>query len=314
MEKLKLGVSTCLLGENVRYDGSHKRDKFVCDVLSPFIEWVPVCPERDCGMPVPREAMRLIGDIDNPKLVTNKTFVDKTPMMKAWMTGKLDELEKENLCGYIFKSKSPSSGMARVKVYNAKGIPEKKGIGIFARAFMERFPLLPVEEEGRLNDALIRENFIERIFVYKRWQEVLEKGTKAAFVEFHAAHKYLIMSHNQTATSRLGRIVAALNSTNLKELQNQYFEELMTVLQRKPTVKRHCNVLAHIMGYFKDELTHDEKEEILEVIEEFRNGLIPLIVPITLMNHFVRKYDKEYLKIQVYLKPHPSELKLRNHV
>lgn len=314
MEKVKLGVSTCLLGENVRYDGSHKRDKFVCDVLSPFVEWVPVCPERDCGMPVPREAMRLVGDIDNPKLVTNKTFVDKTPMMKAWMTGKLDELEKENLCGYIFKSKSPSSGMARVKVYNAKGIPEKKGIGIFARAFMERFPLLPVEEEGRLNDALIRENFIERIFVYKRWQEVLEKGTKAAFVEFHAEHKYLIMSHNQTATSRLGRIVAALNSTNLKERQTQYFEELMTVLQRKPTVKRHCNVLAHIMGYFKDELTHDEKEEILEVIEEFRNGLIPLIVPITLMNHFVRKYDKEYLKIQVYLKPHPSELKLRNHV
>lgn len=314
MEKLKVGVSTCLLGENVRYDGGHKRDHFICDVLAPFVEFVPVCPERDCGMPVPREALRLVGEVEKPRLMTNKTNVDKTEMMEHWMTGKLDELESEELCGYIFKSKSPSSGMERVKVYNAKGIPVKKGIGVFARGFMERFPQLPVEEEGRLHDALLRENFIERIFVYKRWRDMVKEGSKAAFVEFHAAHKYLIMSHNQTATSRLGRIVASLNASNLIEVQADYFDVLMEVLKRKPTIKRHCNVLMHIMGYFKEELTHDEKEELLEVIEEFRSGLIPLIVPVTLLNHLVRKYNKTYLKHQVYLKPHPSELKLRNHV
>lgn len=315
MEKIRIGVSSCLLGEHVRYDGLHKRDRYICDILGKFVSWYPVCPEVECGMPIPREAMRLVGDPENPKLMTNKTNIDKTPMMQAWIKGKMNQLDDAELCGFIFKAKSPSSGMERVKVYNAKGHPSKVGVGMFARAFMEKFPLMPVEEEGRLHDDLLRENFIERIFVYHRWRKMqANEPTPKGLVEFHTVHKYLVMSHNQSAVSRLGRIVADITVDNFEQESVKYFEELMTVLQRKSNPKRHCNVLMHIMGYFKKNLSSDEKSELLEVIEQYRNNLVPLVVPITLINHYVRKYDQKYLKDQLYLQPHPAELKLRNHV
>ncbi|MDZ7401755.1 MAG: DUF523 and DUF1722 domain-containing protein [candidate division KSB1 bacterium] len=314
-DRPKLGISTCLLGVNVRYDGGHKLDRYLRDVVGQFVDWVPVCPEVECGLPIPREALRLVGDPENPRLVTSRTGIDKTEQMLTWAKMRLDQLEKENLCGYIFKSKSPSSGMQGIKVYDKNGVPSKKGVGVFARAFMERFPLMPVEDEGRLNDARLRENFIERVFVYKRWLNYVQNdGSRKGLVDFHTDHKLLIMAHSPKHLSELGKLVAQAKELEPKELQNQYLTTLMTGLKLHATVKKNVNVLQHCMGYFKKQLSADEKQELLEVIGNYHKGLIPLIVPITLLNHYVRKYNEPYLKRQYYLNPHPIELMLRNHV
>ncbi|MDZ7357122.1 MAG: YbgA family protein, partial [candidate division KSB1 bacterium] len=245
----------------------------------------------------------------------SRTGIDKTEQMLTWAKMRLDQLEKENLCGYIFKSKSPSSGMQGIKVYDKNGVPSKKGVGVFARAFMERFPLMPVEDEGRLNDARLRENFIERVFVYKRWLNYVQNdGSRKGLVDFHTDHKLLIMAHSPKHLSELGKLVAQSKELEPKELQNQYLTTLMTGLKLHATVKKNVNVLQHGMGYFKKQLSADEKQELLEVIGNYHKGLIPLIVPITLLNHYVRKYNEPYLKRQYYLNPHPIELMLRNHV
>jgi len=312
---LKIGISTCLLGENVRYDGGHKLDRYLRDLLGRYVNYVPVCPETESGMPIPREALRLVGDIDSPRLLTQKSGEDYTGVMQSWASKRLDALEKEKLCGFIFKSKSPSSGMERVKVYNDKGHPVPKGRGIFAGMFMERFPLLPVEEDGRLHDPMLRENFITRIFVYGRWLELMEQGlTTARLIDFHTRHKLLLMAHNVNAYRELGRLVAGARELPPDELADQYISRLMTALKLSSTIKKNVNVLQHVMGYFKRDLSSDEKQELLEVIGNYKDSLVPLIVPVTLLNHYVRKYDQPYLKEQVYLNPHPMELKLRNHV
>ncbi len=312
---MKIGISTCLLGENVRYDGGHKLDRYLRDLLGKYLSYVPVCPETESGMSIPREALRLVGDIDDPRLVTQKSGEDYTDVMRSWASKRLDELEREKLCGFIFKSKSPSSGMERVKVYNDKGHPVPKGRGIFAGMFMERFPLLPVEEEGRLHDPMLRENFITRIFVYGRWLEMMERGlTTARLVDFHTRHKLLLMAHNVNAYRELGRLVARAKELPPDELAAQYISKLMTALKLSSTIKKNVNVLQHVMGYFKRDLSSDEKQELLEVIGNYKDSLVPLIVPVTLLNHYVRKYEQPYLRKQVYLNPHPMELKLRNHV
>jgi len=225
------------------------------------------------------------------------------------------ELEGENLCGYIFKGGSPSSGMDRVKVYDQNGVPAKIGVGMFARAFMEHFPLLPVEEEGRINDPKIRENFIERIFALKRWREAIEeKKSVKSLIDFHTQHKLLILSHNPKHHQIMGKLVAKAKEVQWKDLQEEYQRLLLEALSLKTSPKKNSNVLQHILGYFKDQLSGDEKKELLEIIDRYREGMIPLIVPITLVNHYVRKYDQPYLKDQWYLRPHPVELQLRNHV
>ena len=314
MEKIKLGISACLLGENVRYDGGHKLDRFLTNTLGGYVEYVPVCPEVECGLPIPREAMHLEGDPDSPRLVTTHTKQDMTDRVVQWARKRVVELEKDNLCGFIFKSDSPSSGMERVKVYNEKGMPVKKGIGIFAGIFMDRFPLLPAEEEGRLHDPELRENFIERIFTLKQWREVLaKKKSRGNLVDFHTQNKLLILSHSPKHYQVMGKLVARAKDLPLKELYQQYQAILMESLELKTTPKKNANVLMHMMGYFKERLPADEKQELLEVIENYRKGYIPLTVPITLINHYVRKYDQPYLKKQVYLNPHPLELQLRNH-
>ena len=313
-EKIRIGLSTCLLGENVRFDGGHKRDRFVTDTLGQFLEFVPVCPEMECGLGVPRESMRLEGKPESPRLVTNRTKIDHTERMITWARKRVKELEKEDLCGFIFKSRSPSSGMERVRVYNEKGVPENKGVGMFARIFMEHFPLLPVEEDGRLHDIKLRENFIERIFALKRWRDLLdEKRSRGKLVAFHTQHKLLILSHSQKHSRILGKVVAEAKSISPQQLYPQYQALLMEALQLKTTVKKNINVLEHMMGYFKKQLSADEKQELLETFNQYREGYIPLIVPLTLIKHYVRKYDQPYLKQQVYLNPHPVELKLRNH-
>jgi uncharacterized protein YbgA (DUF1722 family)/uncharacterized protein YbbK (DUF523 family) len=313
-DKIRLGVSACLLGEKVRFDGGHKLDPFITKTLGTYVEFVPVCPEVEAGFGVPRETMRLEGHPEAPRLVTNKTKRDVTGQMTMWAKTRVRELETENLCGFIFKSKSPSSGMARVKIYNDKGMPVEAGVGLFARAFMDHFPLLPVEEEGRLHDAKLRENFIESIFVLKRWRACLnEKRSRGELVRFHTRHKLLIMSHSVEHYRQMGKLVAEAKGASLPALYEQYQALLMAAMQLKTTTKKQVSVLQHLMGYFKKDLTGDEKKELLEIFDHYRKGHVPLIVPVTLINHYVRKYDQPYLKDQVYLNPHPIELQLRNH-
>lgn len=313
-EKLKLGISACLLGQKVRYNGGHTRDHFLTDTLGPSVDYVPVCPEVECGMPIPREALRLVGDPENPKLMTSKTKKDMTAQMKNWGAKRLDDLEKENLCGYIFKSSSPSSGMSGVKVYTEEGMPSKRGAGIWAKMFMDRFPLLPVEDEGRLHDPVLRENFIERIFIYKRWQELLSAGkTRGGLVDFHTRHKLLIMAHSPKHYREMGKFLADAKKHTIQDLYENYAGLLHAGLSLRSNTKKNLNVLLHIMGYFKKQLSADEKQELLEIFDQFKQHYLPLIVPITLLNHYVNKYDQAYLKSQVYLNPHPAELGLRNH-
>jgi len=313
-DQVKLGISSCLLGENVRWNGGHKLDHFLRDTLGQYVEYVPVCPEVEAGFGIPRETLRLVGDIENPRLVKTKSQTDHTEQMLEYAKKRVKELEAENLCGFIFKKDSPSSGLMRVKVYNEKGMPEKKGVGLFARAFTDHFPLIPVEEEGRLHDPLLRENFIEQIFTLKRWRDrVAEKPSIGKVVDFHSRNKLLIMAHSPEYGRSMGKLVAGAKQMGLDAFYREYEEQLIAALRLKPTVKKHINVLQHIMGYFKKQLTSDEKQELLEVFDQFKKGYVPLVVPMTLINHYVRKYEQPYLAIQTYLNPHPVELKLRTH-
>jgi uncharacterized protein YbgA (DUF1722 family)/uncharacterized protein YbbK (DUF523 family) len=313
--KFRIGISSCLLGNEVRWNAGHKHDKYLTRTLGKFVEYVPVCPEVEVGLGIPRESMRLVGNPDTPRLVTFKSKTDHTDRMLTWAKKRVGELEKEDLCGFIFKSDSPSSGMIRVKVYNEKGMPHKVGIGMFARAFMEHFPLIPVEDDGRLNDPSIRENFILQIFTMQRWRDnVARKQSMGNLVDFHTRNKLLIMSHSPKHYRSMGKLVADGKKMPIQELHQQYQLQLMEALKLKTTIRKNINVLQHLMGYFKKQLSTDEKQELLEIFDQYRSEYVPLIVPITLINHYVRKYDQPYLNQQTYLNPHPVELKLRTHV
>jgi uncharacterized protein YbgA (DUF1722 family)/uncharacterized protein YbbK (DUF523 family) len=314
MDRPRLGISACLLGENVRYNGGHARDRFLTDTFGAFVEWVPVCPEVESGLSVPREAMRLVGDPAAPRLVTIDTRVDHTRRMQTWARRRVRELGSEDLVGFIFKSRSPSSGMERVKVYNESGVPRSVGVGLWARAFKDHFPLLPAEDDGRLHDPSLRENFVERIFCLRRYRDAIgSRRSRGALVAFHAAHKLQLMAHSQKILREMGQLVAHAKERSVGELFRRYEELLMGALALRATPGRNANVLQHALGYFKRELTGDEKREALEVIDAYRAGLTPLIVPVTLIAHFVRKYEEPYLTAQTYFSPHPIELKLRNH-
>ncbi|MBW2365476.1 MAG: DUF523 and DUF1722 domain-containing protein [Deltaproteobacteria bacterium] len=313
--KIRLGISMCLLGENVRWNAKHKLDRYLTQTLGQFVEYVPVCPEVEAGFGVPRESMRLVGDPQSPRLIKFKNKEDRTDQMLNWTKKHSRNLGKEDLCGFIFKSDSPSCGMTKVKVYSDKGLPVKKGVGLFAREFIDHFPLIPVEDEGRLHDPRIRDNFIERIFSLKRWREMLaQKKSLGGLGDFHTRNKLLILSHSPKHAGQMGKLVAAGKSLPANKFFSQYGKLLMEALSLQRTVKKNLNVLQHIMGYFKKQLTTDEKQELLKCFEQYKNGFVPLVVPITLVNHYVRKYDQPYLKIQTYLNPHPIELKLGTHV
>lgn len=313
---IRVGVSSCLLGNPVRYDGGHKRDRYITDVLANYFQFVPVCPEVECGLPIPREAMHLAEDGGaSPRLVTIRSGVDHTERMMNYCRKRVLELEKENLCGFIFKKDSPSSGLHRVKLYISPHNAVKKARGLFAAAVIDHFKLLPAEEEGRLKDAKLRENFIERVFCYSRWKEFLQDDPNyKKLVGFHARHKLLLMAHSPEHLASMGKIVAAGKRIPQAQLLSSYESSLMEAMAHPATVKKHVNVLQHIMGYFKKVLSKDEKAELLEIIKEYAGKTVPLIVPLTLIKHYVRKYDVTYLKNQFYLEPHPAELMLRNQV
>ena len=311
---IKIGISSCLLGNPVRYDGGHQHDRFLTQTLGLFAEYLPVCPEVECGLPTPRNSLRLAGDPADPRLITLKTGEDETGRMKAWIATKLPQLEKEDLCGFIFKSKSPSSGLYRIRVYGDDDKVRKTGTGLFARAFTRKFPRIPVEEDGRLHDPKLREHFIENIFSLQRWRTLLRTNRSlGGLVGFHTHNKLLILSHSQSHYRLMGKLVAEGKQMETHDLFDTYEELLLKALSLKTTPKKNINVLQHAMGFFKRDLTGPEKHELLTILDQYREGYVPLIVPIILIRHYVLKYDQAWLKSQTYLNPHPFELKLRNY-
>ena len=235
--------------------------------------------------------------------------------LKTMSTNRIEELKEMDLSGYVFKKGSPSCGIERVRLYNQHGMASRNGVGLFARAFIEQFPLIPVEEEGRLCEPTLRENFIERIFCYRRWQDLVQSGvTKQALVQFHTIHKYVLLAHSPQQYKVLGRLIGQAHQYRPKELAHRYGELFMNTLAEKATVRKHVNVLQHIVGHFKERLGAHEKVELASVIGDYHHGLTPLVVPLTLIKHYTRIFDVRYIREQVYLNPHPKEIILRNHV
>jgi uncharacterized protein YbgA (DUF1722 family)/uncharacterized protein YbbK (DUF523 family) len=312
---IRVGISSCLLGESVRFDGGHKRDAFLTDTFGRFVEWVAICPEVECGLGTPREPMRLVRVDDSVRLLTVKTAVDLTGKMDAYVRRQMPVIAAANLSGYVLKKDSPSCGLERVKVYGAHGMATKSGRGIFAAALVDRFPHLPIEEEGRLSDPKLRENFVERVFAYWRLRELFSTTWNVgALVRFHTAHKLILMAHSPESYRQLGRLTAAASSFSRRELAQRYMEGFMNALSVIATRRRHANVLQHMAGYFKKHLDASSKAELLSAIDDYRRELVPLIVPVTFLRHYVRVHQVEYLVGQLYLEPHPKELMLRNHV
>jgi uncharacterized protein YbgA (DUF1722 family)/uncharacterized protein YbbK (DUF523 family) len=316
MPPVRIGISSCLLGEHVRFDGNHKRDAFLVEVFGRHVTWVPVCPEVEMGLGVPRETMRLEQYGDESRLVTPKTGADHTDLLRTFAAQRLAALSQERLCGYILKKDSPSCGMERVRLYPSHGVPNRSGQGLFAAALLQRFPHLPVEEEGRLQDPRLRENFVTRVFAYQRWSQMAEqKVTRAGLQQFHAQHKFLLVAHSQVGAQRVGRILAHPEQfAGEQAWAAAYLDGFTEVMRRTPTRRGHTNVLQHLAGYVSDHLDRDDRGELTEMIDQYRRGLVPLIVPVTLLRHYVRKFQVLYLLDQVYLSPHPHELMLLNHL
>lgn len=306
-----VGISSCLLGEKVRFDAGHKYHSYITQTLGKYFEFRSFCPEVAIGLGTPREALRLVMQDDGIHCVGNKTVsLDVTRQLqniaeeqKSWLS---------ELCGYILKKDSPSCGMERVKVFKG-GIPERVGKGIYARVLQDNFPYLPVEEEGRLGDPVLRENFIKRVFVLRHWKNLETEGfTMQKLTDFHAQYKYVLLSHDQNRTRWMGNHLAGSSKKQIEEVLSWYFAELMDILKIKATRENHVNVLQHLQGFLKNDLDKEYKKEMTETIEDYRKGLLPLIVPITLLRHHFRRHPKSYVEHSKYLEPHPLELMLLN--
>jgi len=326
-DRPRIGISACLLGEQVRFDGGHKRDAFLVETFGRHVEWVVMCPEEEAGFGTPRDPMRLVADRIAPRprgarvdpaelsLVVIKTGADVTDRLRQYSAAKVESLAGARLSGFVLKKDSPSCGMERVRVYAPSGPPERAGRGLFAEALMARFPTLPVEEEGRLSDPVLRENFVERVFAYRRLRQLFEgRWTMGDLVRFHTAHKLTLMAHSPSAYRRLGRLVAEAQGRPRRDVMQEYESGFMRALTQIATPGRHANVLQHMVGYFKRALNGEERAELLSLIDEHRRGVVPLVVPMTLLRHHARQQKVSYLEEQTYLEPHPRELSLRNHV
>ena len=312
--RIPVGISSCLLGEQVRYDGGHKRHSYITQTLGQYFEFRPFCPELAIGLGVPRKPIRLWRDGEQGIrcVSVDDTGTDFTARLSACADA--ERQWQRQLCGYILKKDSPSCGMERVKVWDDV-MPTREGVGVYAGRMMENFPCLPVEEEGRLGDAVLRENFIQRVFAMHRWHGLQERGlTVARLVEFHARHKLIIMSHDQVLYQRLGQLVAATDKTSVAENAETYLHTFMQALKIRATRGKHVNVLQHIQGYLKNHLDSDDKQELVQTIERYRIGRLPLIVPVTLLNHFFRKFPNDYIADSWYMQPYPSELSLQNTI
>ena len=310
MSKIKIGISACLTGQEVRFDKSHKRSNFCMDEFSKFVTYQAFCPEMAVGLPTPRATVRQIKNEDIITVSRPDGTQDITEALKEY--GQNVAEANAGMSGFIFCAKSPSCGMERVKQYAPDGRSlTSNGVGLFAQQIMENNPLLPCEENGRLNDALIRENFVTRVFVYHQWQQLEQAGlTKHDLYNFHASHKYLLMAHNPSVYKSLGRYLAETDA-ELEQLAQGYISGLMSGLQKKATRKTHTNTLQHLLGYFKRDLSPEQKQEMLEQIDGYHKGLLPLFAPLTLFKHYLREFPKPYLTGQSYFDPYPAELRLR---
>lgn len=314
INKPKLGISACLMGAEVRFNGGHKQSHLCTDTLSEYFDFVPACPEVGIGMSIPREAIRLVGDPDSPRAIGSvHNDLDVTLPLAEY--GVTMAAQMNDLCGYIFMQKSPSCGLERVKVYNDKGLPAPVGQGIYAKVFCAQQPDLPVEEDGRLNDPVLRENFITRVFAYADWQTLLSTGlTRRGLTEFHSRYKYQLMANNPAQYRLLGKMLGTMANADPAEIGPRYFSELMSALKKCATRGTHTNVLQHLNGYFKNTMSADDRQEMQRLIGQYRRGVVPLIVPLTLLKHHLRQHPDAYLAQQVYLQPHPENLSLRNAI
>ena len=309
-----IALSSCLNGEKVRFDGAHKRDSWLLDKFGKFVEYRTYCPEVAIGLGIPRPPIRLMLRGEETRVVGVKdASIDVTEQLQNYAFDVLPKLT--DISGYVFKSKSPSCGMFRVKRYNEKGHPEGNASGAFAEVIAQQMPDLPIEEEGRLNDAVLRENFVNRVFVFKRWQQLLAQGlTAKSLIDFHSRHKYMVMAHSQAAYKRMGQLLSHLKGADLQKVAREYQHELMAALKRRVSRARHVNVLQHIQGYLKDKIDGGDKQELATAIEDYRRGEVPLIVPMRLLQHYFRRHPDDYIAQQYYLNPYPASLGLRNHV
>ena len=315
MNKIKIAISSCLVGNKVRYDGGHKRSKYCLDVMSDWFDYTPICPEMGIGMPTPRPPIHLVETDKNIRVkMVDDHSIDVTDELKSFAQRTLADIR--NISGYVVIRNSPSCGMQRVKVYHENGNPaNQSSSGTYIGEIMRLRPELPVEEEGRLSDPKLRENFINRVFAYHEWQSmVLNQPTLKNLVAFHSRYKYLIMAHSYQAYKDLGRLVANDGSRHIHQIIAEYEQLLMQTLKKIASSKSHSNVLYHILGYLKRDISSDAKKELVKVIEQYRSGVITLIVPITLINHYISQFDSEYISNQAYLNPHPIELGLRNYL
>lgn len=312
---IRIGVSSCLLGSPVRFDAGHKRDAFLTDTLGPLVEWVAVCPEVELGLGVPRKTLHLAREGDALLLVEKGTGRDLTTAMRRFAARRSRELGRLELCGYVLKSRSPSCGMERVRVRDGRGRPAPGGRGIFAAALIEAFPELPVEEEGRLRDPLLRENWLERVFAYRRLRALFAgRFSPGRVVGFHTAHELQLLAHSPGAYRALGRLVAGLRSLPRAEFRERYARDFMRALALRASRGRNANVLQHVAGCLREGLDAADRAELSEAIHDYRRGLLPLVVPMTLVRHHARRLAVATLLGQLYLEPHPKELMLRNHV
>lgn len=312
---IPVGISACLLGQKVRFDGGHKQSRYCLNVLSECFQFMPFCPEVAIGLPTPREPIRLVGDADSPRVVgTKNPALDVTDDLKSYA----DQVTRDNqqLCGYILMKGSPSCGMERVKVYHENGMPNVSGSGAYAAQLMKNNPALPVEEEGRLHDPILRENFITRVFVYHEWQETVMKDPSLhKVIQFHSRHKYQLMAHCYEGYKALGQYLAQdAASEPLEQMLNHYITGLMDHLTRRATRKTHTNTLMHIMGYMKRDLDSETKKDLLQAIDDYRTNKVNLTVPLALLKHYLKRHGSDYIKSQAYLDPYPYELGLRNAI
>ena len=313
-ERPQIGISSCLLGQKVRYDGTAKRNRWLVDQFGEFVDYQPICPEMAIGLGTPRPPIRLVGTPDNVRVLgVEDPSIDVTEALEDFALNTTGQLG--GISGYVFMSKSPSCGMERVKLYAENGYATKKGVGAYARVLMQSLPNLPCEEEGRLNDPMLRENFVNRVFTYRRWQSLRAGGLDPkTLIDFHARHKYMLMTHSQAAYQRLGRLLSNLKGVDLNNIADAYEAELMTALKRRVGRKRHVNALQHIQGYLKDQIDGDDKKELTESIESYRREEVPLIVPMKLLRHYFRRHPDHYIDQQWYLDPYPESLGLRNNI
>lgn len=311
--KLNIGISSCLLGEKVRFDSGHKKNSYITSVLADYFNFMSFCPEVSIGLGIPRETIRLVSIDDKTRCVGTKTS-DLDVTEQLYESAEKRKRWHEELCGYILKKDSPSCGMERVKVYK-EDMPSRKGIGLYAERLMQNFPNLPVEEEGRLEDARLRENFIQRVYIYARWKALVsEEISLAKLQSFHAQHKYIFMSHNQLKAKALGALLTGTTASDIETLAQRYLTNMMVLLKIIATRNNHVNTLQHIQGYLKNHLDADDKQELHTAIGEYRKGLLPLIVPITLLRHHFRRNPNTYITNSYYMQPHPGELMLLNNL